>query len=755
MADAKHDEMNAHSLLGNLSQHIQGQYVDRNTILSFDEFFDIFMEHPIRFSRSTYQYLVDMIDHYGMRDLEDDEQSKGYKIFDQSFNDNKGAVWGQAAVQYSIVQLLKGFSRVGRADKLILLHGPNGSAKSSLVQCLMKGLEAYSMADEGTVFRFNWIFPEEKITREKIGFSKEDKNTILAGESFARLPEDRISARLSCPLRDNPIFLIPRTEREQLFEELINLNDAFAGFELSEFLMDGELSPMNRMIFDTLLSAYCGDYRRVMQHVQVERYYFSERYKVGAVTIEPQMSVDARIQQLTADRSLSSLPPVLQNLSIFEPSGHLVQANHGVVEYSDLLKRPVDAYKYLLGTCEKGTINLDTALIYLDLVMVGSSNDRYLEAFKQAPDFTSFKGRMELVRVPYLLDFTDEMKIYDNQLDLESQDKHLTPYLTEIVSLWSVLTRLRHPKAENYPDELRPVIENLNPLDKALFYAKDEVPEWTSVTQAKQLKGLKKRMLFEFNEEQIYEGSYGASPREGKMILQSAVQGDSDGCISASRVFSEIRKLIKNPSVHDWLQMEPDGIYGDQERLLQYVEEYYIAKVDKEIKIAMEMIHETQYIDLLERYVEQASAWIQGSKVSDPISGQEREVDEGFLKEVEIIIAPSDSAKAFRQEVVSRVGAFALDHPNQPVDYLKVFHPQIARIEQHYFTRQQKRIAKMHENLMKSMTGRDKELVEEEKREVADLLSQMKHRFGYAHECTQAVVNLLMRTRYKESEPEK
>lgn len=737
----QHDGIEA---LNHIHHRVQEQFVARRNILSFDEYTTLFLEHPARFTRSAYQYLVDMIDHFGPR-----EEGRGFRVFDQPFDEGRGAVKGQAVVEQRLVDLLQGFRRVGRMDKLILLHGPNGSAKSSLVRCLHKGLEAYSHTEEGAVYRFNWIFPDERFTRsEGIGFSNARSNPIAANASFAHIPEERIAARISCPMRDKPLYLLPPDERATLLARLRERDPRLASRELSETVARGGLSPMNRQIFEALMSAYAGDYARVLQHVQVERYYFSERYKVGAVTIDPQMSVDARIHQLTADRSLASLPPVLQTLSIFEPGGHLVAANHGVVEYSDLLKRPVDAYKYLLGTCETGRINLDVALIYLDLVMMGSSNDKYLEGFKQIPDFQSFKGRMEFIQVPYLTNFHHEQSVYDEQLMLDNGGKKLTPHLSEIVALWAVLTRLRRPDPAYYPEQIRGVVERMNPLEKALFYADGEAPEWVSISQSKELKQVRARMHGEHRIGAPYEGGFGASPREGKMLLQSAVQNDVEGVVSMEAVFRQIGALISNPSVYEWLQYPADGDYGHQERLLDLVRDYYVHKADAEIKVAMEMIEESQYLDLLARYVEWASAWIHNKKVVDPVSGQEKPVDEHFLRDVEGIIAPGEEARAFRQDVVSRVGAYALDNPNTPVAYARIFSSQLKRMEKHYFARQQARIARLNENLLKYLGDRKRELSDEARREVEGVLERMERRFGYAPECTRDAVSLLMRTRY-------
>jgi serine protein kinase len=74
--------------------------------------------------------------------------------------------------------------------------------------------------------------------------------------------------------------------------------------------------------------------------VQVERYFISRRYRLGAVTLGPELSVDAGERQVTADRSLSRCRPSLQATTLFEVHGELVEAAGGVLEFSDLLQAP-------------------------------------------------------------------------------------------------------------------------------------------------------------------------------------------------------------------------------------------------------------------------------------------------------------------------------------------------------------------------------------------------------------------------------
>src|SRR5262249_16275100 len=149
----------------------------------------------------------------------------------------------------------------------------------------------------------------------------------------------------------HPLYLLSREARRAFLDEAFAANpDQARAFQLSDAVRAGTLSHRNRQVYEALLATHQGDLSRVLRHVQIERFYLSRRYRVGVATVEPQLSVDARSRQLTLDRSLSSLPASLQNLSLHDVAGELVDGNRGIIEYNDLLKRPLDTYKYLLST---------------------------------------------------------------------------------------------------------------------------------------------------------------------------------------------------------------------------------------------------------------------------------------------------------------------------------------------------------------------------------------------------------------------
>src|SRR5690606_4706670 len=140
---------------------------------------------------------------------------------------------------------------------------------------------------------FHWVFPRKAITKGAIGFSGERVAGRPTVESFAHLPDDQIETKLVVEVRDHPLFLIPPALRKRFLEKV-----ELDGVRLPRWLSQGALCHKNQKIFSALLTSYGGDLAEVLRHVQVERYFISRRYRIGAVTLGPELSVDAHERQV-------------------------------------------------------------------------------------------------------------------------------------------------------------------------------------------------------------------------------------------------------------------------------------------------------------------------------------------------------------------------------------------------------------------------------------------------------------------------
>jgi predicted Ser/Thr protein kinase len=766
------------NILSSLASEVREDYGRNQRLLSYAEFLDLFVEHPRRHARNAVQYLRDCFLHYG---IETKPEVWGdvdhYQLFDAPFDQGKERLVGQERAQQRVFRLLDNFVRQGEVNKLILLHGPNGSAKSTFVNMLMRAEEAYSCTDAGALFRFNWVFPNERLaTGSSIGFegfsARAVEETDL--ESFAFLDEDQIDAKIPADMKDHPLLLLPLEQRRELLREHITeavlpgyenedgeairerYNKANEGedqeppFVLSKYIYDGDLSHTSRQIFDALMTAYKGDIEKVFKHIQIERFFISRRYRVGSVVVEPQMRVDANLRQLTVDRSLSALPSSLQNQTMFEPFGDLVDANRGIVEYDDLLKRQPELNKYLLATSEKGTVSLENRILHLDLVLTATANEDYLDAFKQTPDYSSFKGRIELVRLPYLLDYNIEELVYSEQMSSVDFIKHLAPHTTFVAALWATLTRLKRPEPDHYPSSVRDTVSKLTPLEKADLYSRGKVPEGIGAEKARELKRVIPDMMSEGEGSSDYEGRRGASPREMKMILLNASQNDRFPCLSPLAVFKELRELVKDPSVFPFLQMKPDGDFHRHDDFIDVVNERYIELIDAEIRSAMGLVEEKQYEDLFARYIDHVSQWLKEEKVYNRITGKAEEPDEELMGNVEEMLDIEEDIEDFRHGLISTIAAYSIDHPGEKIDFRKTFPNFFEALQRKFYEERQDQIRRIQESLLRYFDDDKGQLDAEEIEAVETTLKNLKSRYGYCDQCAREAVAFLLSNRYNE-----
>ena len=749
--------MEARRYLQDIGSQVSADFIKNRSILSFEEYVSLFFNDPRAQARNAAQYLHDVMDHYGTEQVPHPSGTiRRFKLFDVPSSDRDGRVAGQEEVQNAFYRLLGNFVRAGRINKLILLHGPNGSAKSTFINALKAGMEDYSHQPQGALYRLGWVFPSEKLIKGSIGFGERVEATSGDVNSYAHLESESIDVRMPCELRDHPLFVIPPTERRKVLESALkkkglgNGDGTAAGeFLLSDYIRDGELCHKCRRIYTALLNSYAGDYLKVLRHVQIERFYISRRYQEGTVTVEPQMSVDAIVQQITADRTQLNLPASLHGVALYEPHGPLVHANRGMIEYADLLKRPLEAFKYLLGFSETSEVPLEPFVLRLDEVLIASANEKHLAAFKELPDFASFKGRIELVRVPYLRRYRTEQQIYDAQITSTTVGKHVAPHATELAAMWAVLTRLKKPIPDRYPNDVKELIDHVTPVEKLHLYEEGAPPDRLSLANTKELRKLREELFTESDAYPNYEGRSGASAREIKTALFNAAQNSDYKCLNALAVLEELEAICKDKSVYEFLLQEVVDGYHDHDAFVRIAEVEYLDRVDNEVRESMGLVSEGQYRELVERYIQSVSHWVRGEKMRNRVTGEMEKPDEHRMVEVEAIVMPKgENAAEFRRGLISAIGAHRLDNPDLEMDYPRIFPDMFRRLRAHYFEERKRVLRKNKENVLKYLSEDRNQLTPREQTQVEGTLKTMAERYGYCEACAKDAILFLMKKRY-------
>ena len=721
--------------LARIAKDLEGDFKRARRMLSFDEYLNLFGSEPARYLRDAATYLKDAFDYFGTEEIERPwGKMTRYRLFDLAFPDDEAlqqmALIGQEVVQSELYRALSNFVREGRPSRVVLLHGPNGSAKSTIARCIMQALEYYSSLDEGALYRFHWVFPTKRTLQGSIGFSDSDSRSSEGYESYAHLPEDQIDARLLVEIRDHPLFLIPAEHRTRLVDSL--LDGANDGRRVGDWLSKGSLSHKNREVYEALLASYEGDWRKVLRHVQVERYFISRRYRVGAVTIGPQLSVDAGERQVTADRSLGALPTSLQAITLFEAFGELVEAAGGVLEFSDLLKRPLDAFKYLQLTVETGEVPLRSQNIQLNCVMTASANEVQLAAFREHHEFESFRGRLDLIRVPYLRSWKDEVAIYQRQIVPQIR-QHVAPHAAEIAAMFAVLTRMRRPDPSRYDGKMAELVMELTALEKMDLYSTGALPERLDDESRKILRAAIAELYRESDAYAIYEGSIGASPREMRTVLLDAAQNARYEGLSPFAVLEELEELCRE-RVNDyvWLQQEKrDGGYHDHDAFLAKLRERLLDMLADEVRSCSGMVDDASYRDLFNRYVNHVSYWVKGEKVLNPVTGGYEDPDERLMEEVERLLKSPDSREDFRHSLINSIAARAIDHPDERVEESAVFTAHIRKLRDAVFEERADALGRLCQNIVVLVRDEGVGLDENQRKQAESALAELRQRCGY------------------------
>src|SRR5688572_17158418 len=195
------------------------QFRRKNWVGTFPEYLDIVREHP-EVIRTAYQRLYDMILSYGVDVRETGrEKEVHYRFFDDPDNGGKDAVFGLDGPLNHLVNALKSAAAgYGIERRVLLLHGPVGSSKSTIARLMKKGLERYSATDAGALYTLGWVDEKDPDNMEAIHW---------------------------CPMNEEPLHLFPERFRADVAAEL----NQGRSDDHSRIRIEGELDPFCRFMY--------------------------------------------------------------------------------------------------------------------------------------------------------------------------------------------------------------------------------------------------------------------------------------------------------------------------------------------------------------------------------------------------------------------------------------------------------------------------------------------------------------------------
>jgi serine protein kinase len=588
-------------------RHNLDDYQKKHWTGSFSEYLDIVRRNP-RVTRTAYQRIYDMIVSYGAEEVVvNKEKLLRYKFFEDPDNQGEDAIFGLERTLMSLLNILKSAANgYGTERRVLLLHGPVGSSKSTLARLLKKGLERYSKVDDGALYSFGW------------------RETGPDGEE----------TYAECPMHEEPLHLIPHEDRDEVTEYLNREH----GPDDFRAVIEGDLCPFCRQMFNERLELHGGDWSRVVEDVRVRRLILSEQDRIGVGTFQPKDEKNQDATELTGDINYRKIAEygTESDPRAFNFDGEFNIANRGIIEFIEVLKLDVAFLYDLLGASQEHKIKPKKfAQTDIDEVIIGHTNEPEYKKLQSNEFMEALRDRTVKIDVPYVTRLADEIRIYEKDYNSRKvKGKRLAPHTLEVAAMWAVLTRLEEPKNAG-----------LTLLQKLKLY------------NGKTLPGFTEDNIKELREEAEREGMHGISPRYVQDKISNAlVAHTNERSINPFMVLNELETGLKHHSL-----INSDETRKHYRHLLSLVKEEYEDIVKNEVQRAI-AADEDALTRLCGNYIDNVKAYTQREKVKNKYTGQPEEPDERLMRSIEEKIDIPESRKDdFRREIMNYIGALSLD----------------------------------------------------------------------------------------------
>jgi serine protein kinase len=582
------------------------EYKEHNWTGSFADYLGLVRKSP-QVTRNAFQRIYDLIMSYGREEYIDSKKKLvHYPFFDDPDSNGQDAIYGLDIPLMRLVNVFKSAALgYGTERRVILLHGPVGSSKSTIARLLKKGAEAYSKKPEGALYTFEWEYEEER-----------------NGEKH--------KMRANCPMNEEPLHLLPKEWRVNALNDL--------GINPASVNTGRELCPHCRFIFRDLMQRHEGNLEKVWSHVKVRRLILSEKDRVGIGTFQPKDEKNQDSTELTGDINYRKIAEYGSDSDprAFNFDGEFHVANRGIIEFIEVLKLDVAFLYDLLGASQEHKIKPKKfAQTDIDEVIIGHTNEAEYKKLLNNEFMEALRDRTVKIDIPYITKLSAEIKIYEKDFNGNKvRGRHVAPHTLEMAAMWAVATRLEEPKKAN-----------LTLMQKLKLYNGRTLPGYTEDS------------VKELRKEADREGMDGISPRYIQDKISNALVSDkAEGSINPFLVLNELEAGLNQ---HSLINREDDR--KRYRELIAVAKQEYEDIVKSEVQRAISADEEA-LTKLCANYIDNIKAYTQKERVKNKYTGQFEEPDERLMRSIEEKIDIPESRKDdFRREIMNYIGALAVE----------------------------------------------------------------------------------------------
>ena len=585
------------------------------------------------------------VDSEGYRNIFNGDKIRKYNYFEKEF-------FGMEPVLNKLMRFLKSAAFKGEESRqVLLLMGPVGAGKSALIDSVKRALE-----------------------------QKADDYYYLEG----------------CPVREEPLHLLPRSLRSD-FEEILGVH------------IEGDLCPICR---HRLMEEFNGEYEKF----PVKQTGFSQRGRRGIAMVPPMDANSQDVSVLIGTEDISKLDLYPEDdPRVLSLNGAFNVGNRGIVEFVEVFKNEIEFLHTMLTATQEKRVPTPgkNDMLYFDGVILSHCNESEWNRFKSEHTNEAILDRVLKIEVPYCLELDQEQKIYEKIIGKSDfKGAHIAPHTLKIASMFSVMSRL---KDSNKCDL----------LTKMKIYNGEAIIE----------KGrVRKVDIRDLKDEAVNEGMEGISTRFIMKSLDAALSDSDIGMITPINVMDSLVKQVKEQII------DKDAKTRYLEIIQKLIREEYLKILETEIAKAFITAYEEQAQSLFDSYLDNAECFTTKSKVKNKITREESEPDEKFMRTIEEMIGVVGSARdGFRNDVTAFM--FARMRKGETVDY-KSYGPLKEAIEQYLIT-SVKDIARI--------VTRSKSRDDDQKKKYSDMISTLIEEYGYNESSAEEILTYASNNLWRDS----
>ncbi|WP_042423994.1 PrkA family serine protein kinase [Comamonas granuli] len=418
------------------------------------------------------------------------------------------------------------------------------------------------------------------------------------------------------PVNESPLGLFDPMEDGPILEEQFGIPRRYLQRVLSPWAVKR-------------LEEYGGDIRRF----RVVKRFPSILRQVAIAKTEPGDENNQDISSLVGKVDIRKLENFAQDdTDAYSYSGGLCLANQGLLEFVEMFKAPIKVLHPLLTATQEGNYKGTEGFgaIPFDGIVLAHSNESEWKAFRNNKNNEAFLDRIYIVKVPYCLRVSEEVRIYEKLIRESSLAQAVcAPGTLKMMAQFAILTRLKEPENSSIYSKMQ-VYDGMS--------LKDTDPRAKSYQEYRDYAG-------------VDEGMSGVSTRFAFKILSKVFNYDStEVAANPVHLMYVLEQQIEREQFPAELETKYTGF------IKEYLSPRYAEFIGKEIQTAYLESYSEYGQNIFDRYVTYADYWIQDSEYRDTDTGEV--FDRNALNaELEKIEKPAGIAnpKDFRNEIVNFV----------------------------------------------------------------------------------------------------